>query len=162
VNGAYKERPKWKGEDMPRYLMILDYQAGNDETPGGMAGWKPEEVQGHMSYYEALNKALTETGELVHVEALTPPDQAFVVTSDGTDKTVTDGPFQEFKEWLAGFLIVEVPDEARALEIAALVSAVPGRGGVPAGQPTHVRQVMDEGPSDAAEMGEYLGTARGA
>lgn len=147
---------------MPRYLMILDYQAGNDETPGGLAGWKPEEVQGHMSYYEALNKALTESGELVHVEALTPPDQAFVVTSDGTDKTVTDGPFQEFKEWVAGFQIVDVDSEARAIEIAAKISAVPGRGGRPTRQPIIVRQVMDGRPSNVTAMEGYLETARGA
>jgi hypothetical protein len=146
---------------MPRYLMILDYQAGTDETPGGMAGWKPEEVQGHMSYYEALNKALTESGELVHVEALTPPDQAFVVTSDGTDKTVTDGPFQEFKEWLAGYQIVEVESEERALEIAARLSAVPGPGGIGMQQPIQVRQVMQAAPANAAEMEEYLQTAGG-
>ncbi|MFE6649043.1 YciI family protein [Nocardioides sp. NPDC057772] len=141
MNGAYKERPKWKGEDMPRYLMILDYQGGTDDTPGGMAGWKPEEVQGHMSYYEALNKALTESGELVHVEALTPPDQAFVVTSDGADRTVTDGPFQEFKEWVAGYMIIDAETQERALEIAGLYSAAPGPGGRPIEQPIQVRRM---------------------
>ena len=39
---------------------------------------------------------------------------------------ITDGPFQEFKEWLAGFQIVDVEREERALEIAARTSAVPG------------------------------------
>ena len=126
---------------MPRYLMILDYQSGNDETPGGMAGWKPDEGQAHMSYYEALNKALTESGELVAVEALTPPDQAFVVTSDGTDKTVTDGPFQEFKEWVAGYMIVDAETEERALEIAGLYSAAPGAGGRAIQQPIQVRRM---------------------
>jgi hypothetical protein len=72
---------------------------------------------------------------------------------------VTDGPFQEFKEWLAGYQIVEVDSEARALEIAARLSAVPGPGGVPTQQPIHVRRVMEDAPSDAAEMEEYLQTA---
>ena len=39
---------------------------------------------------------------------------------------VTDGPFQEFKEWLAGYQIVDVESEARAIEIAGRISAVPG------------------------------------
>jgi hypothetical protein len=39
---------------------------------------------------------------------------------------VTDGPFQEFKEWLAGFQIIDVESEERAIEIAAKLSAVPG------------------------------------
>ena len=69
---------------------------------------------------------------------------------------VTDGPFQEFKEWAAGFQVIDVETEERALEIAALVSAVPGPGGVPLQQPIHVRRVMDDGPSDAAEMDTWL------
>ena len=43
---------------------------------------------------------------------------------------MTDGPFQEFKEWLAGYQIVDVESEARAIEIAARLSAVPGPDGV--------------------------------
>ena len=146
---------------MTRYLLGVTFEPGVVDTP--MEEWKPEEIEGHLDYYRALARELLDSGERVASEILVGPDLAKIVTSDGVNApVVTDGPFQEFKEWLAGYLIVEVPDEARAIEIAALVSAVPGRGGVPAGQPTHVRQVMDEGPSDAAEMGEYLGTARGA
>ena len=69
---------------------------------------------------------------------------------------MTDGPFPEFKEWLAGFQIVDVESEARAIEIAAQVSAVPGPGGVPLQQPIEVRQVMDQAPSDAEEMDGFL------
>ena len=72
---------------------------------------------------------------------------------------VTDGPFQEFKEWIAGYQIVDVESEERALEIAGLVSAVPGRGGVPTQQPIQVRRIMDDGPSDVEEMNAYLETA---
>ena len=81
-----------------------------------------------------------------------------LVTSDGlTAPVVTDGPFQEFKEWLAGYQIVEVESEERAIEIAALVSAVPGRNGVPTQQPIHLRRVMDDdGPFGPNEMEEYL------
>ena len=82
--------------------------------------------------------------------------------SDGGAPVVTDGPFQEFKEWLAGFQIVEVDSEERAIEIAAKVSAVPGPGGVPFGQPIHVRRVMDDNPSGPDEMDDFLRTAEGA
>jgi hypothetical protein len=41
------------------------------------------------------------------------------VASDGIAPVVTDGPFQEFKEWLAGYQILDVDLEERALEIAA-------------------------------------------
>jgi hypothetical protein len=84
------------------------------------------------------------------------------VRADGVAApVVTDGPFQEFKEWLAGYQIVEVGSEERALEIAARLSAVPGPGGIGMQQPIQVRQVMQAAPANAAEMEEYLQTAGG-
>ena len=55
---------------------------------------------------------------------------------------VTDGPFPEAKELLAGYRMIDVDSEARAIEIAAKASAAPGPGGVPIRQPIEVRQVM--------------------
>jgi hypothetical protein len=74
---------------------------------------------------------------------------------------VTDGPFQEFKEWLAGFQVFDVESEERALEIAGRLSAVPGPDGVAIQQPIQVRRVMDERISDTEGMQEYLETAGG-
>lgn len=145
---------------MTRYLLGVNFEGGVIDTP--MDEWQPDEITAHLDYYRGLNKELVESGELVQHEVLTGPDLAKIVTSDGgTAPVVTDGPFQEFKEWLAGFQIVDVESEARALEIAATVSAVPGPGGVPLQQPIHVRRIMDQGPSNAEEMGEYLQTAAG-
>jgi hypothetical protein len=92
----------------------------------------------------------------VSSEVLAPPGLAKIVSSDGTTTNVIDGPFQEFKEWAAGYQIVEVESEERALEIAAKISSVPGPDGVPIQQPITVRQVMEETPSNAAEMETYL------
>lgn len=121
-----------------------------------MSEWRPEEVQAHLDYYAALHEELVASGELVDSQVLTGPELARIVTSDGTAPVVTDGPFQEFKEWLAGYQIVEVESESRALEIAARISAVPGPGGVPLQQPIQVREVMEEAPSDVAEMEAFL------
>jgi len=145
---------------MARYLLGVNFQPGVVDTP--MEEWKPEEIDAHLNYYRALNKELTASGELVQTEILTGPDLAKIVTSDGTAPVVTDGPFQEFKEWLAGYQIFDVESEERALEIAARLSAVPGPGGVPTQQPIHVRRIMDEGPSGVEGMEEYLQTAKGA
>ena len=144
---------------MPRYLLAVNFESGVVDTP--MEEWKPEEIAAHLDYYKALNEELVESGELVRTEVLAGPDLAKIVTSDGTAPVVTDGPFQEFKEWLAGYQIVDVDSEARAIEIAARVSAVPGPGGRPTQQPIQVRQVMEEAPSDVAEMEGYLQTAGG-
>lgn len=144
---------------MPKYLLIVDFQPGLAETT--MEEWEPAEVDAHIDYYKALGRELVESGERVQSEVLAGPDLAKIVTSDGSSTVVTDGPFQEFKEWLAGFQIVEVESEERAIAIAARLSAVPGPGGVPIQQPIQVRQVMEDSPSDAAAMEEYMQTARG-
>lgn len=54
---------------------------------------------------------------------------------------VTDGPFAETKEFLAGFWVVDVATAERAYEIAARASAAPGPGGVPLNMAIEVRQV---------------------
>ncbi|HSE09539.1 MAG TPA: YciI family protein [Nocardioidaceae bacterium] len=145
---------------MARYLLAVNFEGGAVDTP--MSEWRPEEIQAHLDYYAALNDELVANGELVGTTVLTGPDLAKIVTSDGTAPVVTDGPFQEFKEWLAGYQIVEVDSEERALEIAAKVSAAPGPGGVAMQQPIQVRQVMDDAPSDVDEMEAFLQTADGA
>jgi hypothetical protein len=145
---------------MARYLLIVDFQPGVSETP--MEEWRPAEVEAHLDYYRALQRELEATGELVQSEVLAGPDLAKVVTFDGvTAPVVTDGPFQEFKEWIAGFQVVDVDSEARAVEIAAKLSAVPGQGGRSIEQPIQVRRIMDDSPSNAVEMDAWLETASG-
>jgi hypothetical protein len=145
---------------MTKYLLVVDFQSGVVDAP--MDEWKPEEIKAHLDYYETLHRELVSSGELVESEVLAGPDLAKIVTSDGLSApVVTDGPFGEFKEWLAGYQIVDVDSEARAIEIAAKVSAVPGPGGVATQQPIQVRQVMDQAPSDVAEMETYLQHAGG-
>lgn len=134
---------------MTRFLLIVDYNPGAIDTP--MTEWAPEEIKAHMDYYGALNDELRASGELVDLQALTGPELAKVVTSNGVNApVVTDGPFVEFKEMLAGFQVVDVESEERAIEIAARVSQVPGPGGVPLEQPITVRRVM--GDADFEEL----------
>ncbi len=139
---------------MTRYLLVVNFEGGVVETP--MEEWKPEEVTAHLDYYRALHRELVDSGELVESEVLAPPNLAKIVTSDGAAPVVTDGPFQEFKEWLAGYQIVDVESEERAIEIAGRLSAVPGPDGVALQQPIQVRQVMNNAPSNAAEMDAFL------
>jgi hypothetical protein len=144
---------------MPRYLLVVNFEGGVVDTP--MEEWEPEEIAAHLDYYGAIRRELLASGEVVQSEVLSGPDLAKIVTSDGSAPVVTDGPFQEFKEWLAGFQIVDVESEERAIEIAAKLSAVPGPGGVPTQQPIQVRQVMEAAPSDVGEMEEWLQHAGG-
>lgn len=124
-----------------RFLLLQHYPGTADVEP--MASWPAEDVEAHLEFQNKLNRRLTELGELVDVQSLTGPDMAKFVTSDGVAASViTDGPFPEFKELLAGYRIIDVESEARALEIAAQVSAAPGPGGRPLRQQIEVRQVM--------------------
>jgi hypothetical protein len=127
---------------MTKFLLTVDYHGGVVDTP--MTEWAPEDIKAHMDYYRVLLKELTDSGELVEEQALTGPELAKVVTSDGVGApVVTDGPFVEFKEMLAGYQLVDVESQERAIEIAAKISRVPGPGGVPLQQPIGVRRVMD-------------------
>ena len=144
-----------------KYVLIVNFQPGDDQTP--MDEWKPEEIEAHLDYYRALNRELQESGELIQTEILAGPDLGKIVTSDGiAAPVVTDGPFPEFKEWIAGYQIFDVESEARAVEIAAKLSAVPGPGGRATEQPIIVRQIMEDSPGTVTEMEGYLETARGA
>ncbi|MCL2794260.1 MAG: YciI family protein [Microbacteriaceae bacterium] len=128
---------------MPKFLVMVNHAPGAVDTP--MDEWEPEAVSAHMDYYAALQRKLVENGEQLQFVALADPRQAKVVTADGVSAPlVTDGPFAELKEVLAGYQVVEVESEARAIEIAALVSAAPGPGGIPIRQPVEVRQIVVE------------------
>ena len=126
---------------MTRYLILSKYDADTDVPH--YSEWDPDDVEAHMTYLRKLNDALIESGELVEMQALTGPELAKIVRSDGQNApVVTDGPFPEVKELLAGYQLVDVETEDRALEIAAQVSAAPGPDGVPLRQRIEVRQVM--------------------
>lgn len=132
---------------MPKFLLMVNHDGGVFEEP--MDQWEPGDIAAHFNYYEVLTKELTESGEMVQFMALADPRLTKIVRSDGsTAPVVTDGPFPESKEVLAGFNVFDVESEARALEIAARISAVPGPGGVPTQQPVEVRQVMSDSQGD--------------
>ena len=130
---------------MTKFLLLTKYDA-NLAVPA-LAEWTEEEIRRHLDFLAALNRELAENGELVEGLALTGPELAKVVTSDGlAEPVVTDGPFPEAKELLAGYQMVDVDSVDRAVEIAAAVSAAPGPGGVPMRQRIEVRQVMGNLP----------------
>jgi hypothetical protein len=108
-----------------------------------MSRWTPEEVKAHIDFQLRLNDELRERGELVDAQGLAGPEQVRIVTCDGRGApVVTEGPFAESKELLAGYRIVDVDSPERAIEIAAQISAAPAQRGVAIKQPIEVREVM--------------------
>jgi hypothetical protein len=124
-----------------RFMLLQNY-GGVEAECAPMYEWSPEEVAAHIRFQQVLNQQLEELGELIDAQGLAGPDEARFVVSDGTTPLVTDGPFPESKELLAGYRLVEVDTLERAVEIAALISAAPGQGGAPIRQRIEVRQVM--------------------
>ncbi len=124
-------------------FLLLQYYEGGEGCNEPMTNWAPEDIKAHIEFQQALNSELTDSGELVEAQGLAGPELAKIVTCDGVGApVVTDGPFPESKELLAGYRMVDVESQARALEIAAKSSAAPGLGGAAIQQPIEVRQVM--------------------
>jgi hypothetical protein len=125
-----------------RFMLLQNY----GEVESGcapMTEWTPEEVAAHIAFQQALNEELLQTGELVDAQGLAGPELARFVVWDGSGApVVTDGPFPEAKELLAGYRLVDVETSERAIEIAAQASAAPGPGGMAIRQPIEVRQVL--------------------
>lgn len=127
-----------------KYLLLMTYHVDGVEP---MTSWTPEEIKAHTNFQHDLNAELIGTGELVEGQGLAGPELAKIVTFDGVGTpVVSDGPFPEAKEFLAGYRMVDVDSEERAIEIAAKMSAAPGPGGAPIRQPIEVRQVMSAPP----------------
>lgn len=130
-----------------RYMLMMHAPKGSGDW--AVNRWSPDDLKAHISFMIDLNKKLQGTGELVGAEGLAAPAEARVVRAGKNGApAVTDGPFAESKEFLAGYWIVEVDRTERAYQIAAEASAAPGKAGAPLNMPIEVRQVMSAPPVD--------------
>ena len=130
-----------------KFMLMMHAPRGTGDYR--ISDWSPEDLQAHMAFMHHLNRELAEAGERVDAQGLAAPGEAKLVRAGKDGAPVTDGPFAEAKEFLAGYWIVEVDTPERAYEIAAKASAAPGPGGAPLNMPIEVRQVMSGPPRDA-------------
>jgi hypothetical protein len=128
--------------------MLMMHAPKEGWTTAGIGTWPQKDIEAHIRFMTDLNKKLVDSGEFAAGEGLAGPEHAKSVRArkDGTPDT--DGPFAEAKEFLAGFWIVDVDSTERAYEIAAIISAAPGKGGAPLYMPVEVRQVMSGPPAE--------------
>jgi hypothetical protein len=130
-----------------RFMLLQDYGGVESDCPP-MTEWSPAEIKAHIDFQIALNEELTRNGEFVDAQGLTGPEVAKSVTWDGTGSpVVTDGPYPESKELIAGYRMIEVDSLERAIEIAARAAAAPGPNGVPLEDNIEVREVMTGPPA---------------
>ena len=132
---------------MAKYLLLKHYR-GAPTPPNDvpMSEWAPDEVEAHMRYMHDFATKLERTGELVDSQALSP--EGMWVRSDGEGRPpVTDGPFAETKDLVAGWMVIDVDSYERAIELAGELSAAPGAGGDPIHEWLEVRPFMTEAPT---------------
>jgi hypothetical protein len=114
---------------MAKYLLLKHYRGG--PTSDGfipMDQWTPDEVEAHMQFMSDFASRLEGTGEFVDAQALSP--DGVWVRDDGPGRPpVTDGPFAETKDLIAGWMVIDVDSYDRALELAGELSSAPGAGG---------------------------------
>jgi hypothetical protein len=87
-----------------------------------IATGNPTAVQSEQDAIDVFNTALQDDGQWVFAGGLGSTETATVVDNRGEEPLVTDGPFVESKEYLAGFWIIEVADLDVALELATKAS----------------------------------------
>lgn len=133
---------------MAKYLLLKHYRGDHEIAPDdipSMDQWTPEEVSAHIDFMDHVADTFRERGEFVDAQALSP-DGTFV-RYDGEGKPpVTDGPFAETKDLIAGWMIIDVDSRDRAYEAAAFLSSAPGPGGRPIKEWIEVRPFLGAAP----------------
>ena len=133
---------------MAKYLLLKHYRGGPEWLPGcdaPMDQWTPEEVDAHIAFMNDMADDLRDRGEFVDAQALSP--EGTFVRFDGEGKPpVTDGPFAETKDLIAGWMAIDVENVERAHEAAAHLSSAPGQGGRPIHEWIEVRPFLEDRP----------------
>lgn len=128
-----------------KFMLMMNAPRGDGDW--GVKNWTPDDFKAHIAFMKRFATELKEAGELVGAEGLASPGRARIVRAGKAGAPeVTDGPFPESKEFLAGYWIVDVETPEKAYAIAARASAAPGPGGKPLNMPIEVREVMSGPP----------------
>ncbi|MFF3326052.1 YciI family protein [Streptomyces sp. NPDC002889] len=133
-----------------KYLVMVqgtqaDYEAMRGKASEHSPAWSEKDMQAMFSFMQSVNDDLAESGELVDGQGLAEPALTRYVTADKDGRPViTDGPYGETKELLAGYWVLDCASLDRVTEIAARVARCP----VPEGSPDYpvvIRPILDSG-----------------
>ena len=131
-----------------KYMILMygsqqDYDAMTGKAASGQPAWSPADFAAMGTFMESFGKDLTESGELVDAQGLTAPVHTRRIRLRGGVPVVTDGPYAETEEVLAGYWLVECESFDRATEIAARLADCPGPDHVRARATVDVRPVAE-------------------
>ena len=132
---------------MAKYLLLKHYRGAPAAVNNvSMDHWSPDEVDAHIQFMRDFAAKLEGTGEFVDAQALAP--DGVWVRSDGEGRApVTDGPFAETKDLIAGWMVIDVDSYDRAIELAGELSSAPGANGEPIHEWLELRPFMSEPPT---------------
>jgi hypothetical protein len=132
---------------MTKYLLLKHYRGAPEAVNNiPMDSWTPEEIEDHIEFMSDFASRLEATGEFVDSQALAA--EGAWVRYDGPGRPpVTDGPFAETKDLIAGWMVIDVDTHERALELAGELSAAPGAGGKPIHEWLEVRPFLSAPPT---------------
>ena len=114
-----------------KYLILMsgtqqDYDGMAGKSVGGQPAWSAADFAAMGAFMESFGKDLAESGELVDAQGLTAPVHTRRIRLRAGVPVVTDGPYAETEEVLAGYWLVECDSFDRATEIAARLANCPG------------------------------------
>ena len=135
-----------------KYLVMVqgtqaDYEGMRGKASAQAPAWSEQELHAMYAYMGAISDDLSESGELVDAQGLTDPAQARQVSLGPDGKAViTDGPYSETKELLAGYWVLDCASLDRVTEIAERILQCPQPTGANS-YPVVIRPI-DNGSAD--------------
>lgn len=131
-----------------KYLVMIqgtqaDYEGMRGKESPGSPNWNAEQLQSMYAFMSELNNDLAESGEILDAQGLAEPARTRSVAL-GTDgkPVITDGPYGETKEVLAGYWVLECENLERVTEIAERILQCPGPEGMTV-YPVVIRPILD-------------------
>ncbi|MCX2179019.1 hypothetical protein KV205_00510 [Streptomyces sp. SKN60] len=136
-----------------KYLVMVqgsqaDYDAMNGKATPESPAWSEQDLRAMFAYMNSINEDLAESGEWIDGQGLVEPARTRFVTADSEGRpVVTDGPYAETQEVLAGYWVVDCASLDRVTEIAARVAQCPQPPGAPE-YPVVIRPIDEAGGAD--------------
>ncbi|MER5893693.1 YciI family protein [Streptomyces sp. NPDC001876] len=120
-----------------KYLVMVqgsqaDYEAMRGKASANSPAWNEKDVKAMFAFMEGINNDLAESGEMVDGQGLVEPAKTrFVSAGADGQPVISDGPYGETKELLAGYWVLDCESLERVTEIAARIALCPQPEGAP-------------------------------
>jgi hypothetical protein len=109
----------------------------------GVPAWTGEQLAAMGAFMESFAKELTDSGELVETYGLAAPVHTRRLQQRDGVPVVTDGPYAETQEVLAGYWVVDCESFDRATEIAGRLATAPAPEGIAGREKADIRPILE-------------------